>query len=104
MFQRGRKSWIGAVLAVALLLTASPGHAAARRGHGSAWPSLERLWEWALDWLGPGGPGLAAPPPAAREKSSSQIDPNGQPAPTGTTPTGTTQSDSAMGIDPNGGH
>lgn len=102
MFRRGRKRWIGAALAVALLLAASPGHAAVRPGHGSPWPNWQRLWEWALDWFGGHGP--TASPPAAREKSSVGIDPLGQPAPTGTTTPSTTQSDTSAAIDPLGGH
>jgi len=103
MLRRGRKSCIGAALAVSILLTASPGNAAARPVHSAAWTGWERLWTWALDWLGAGSQGFATEP-VAREKSSSSIDPLGQPVPTGTTPMGTTQSDSSGMIDPNGGH
>jgi len=103
MLRRGRKSCIGVALAVSLLLAASPGHAAVQPVHGAAWMGWERLWTWALDWLGGGGQDLSAVPPVAREKYSAGIDPLGQPAPTGTT-TSTTQSDSSGMIDPLGGH
>lgn len=103
MLGRGKKVWRIAALAVALLWAASPGWAAPRLWQGEPLSGWTALWERALAWLG-GGQGSATPAhssaPAgrpAREKSSSSIDPLGQPAPANAVP-----SDYSAGIDPDG--
>jgi hypothetical protein len=99
MFRRGQRIWRIAALALVLLWAASPGWAAAR-----AWQSepagWARLWEKALAWL-VGGQGSTMAPAGrqGREKSSSSIDPLGQPA-----PASSAQPDYSAGIDPDGSH
>lgn len=101
MFRRGKKIWMTAALVLALLLTASPGRAA-WLGQDRPLIVWEGLWEKAAAWFGvtPAGSSPSIDR-NRREKSSSQIDPNGQPA-SATPPAGSTPSDSSSSIDPNG--
>ncbi len=103
MFRRGKRIWRIALLALVLLWTASPGWAAGLR-QGVPLGGWESLWETALAWLGGGNVSVVAlahsGPAAGRQmqgKSSSTIDPLGQPVPASATP-----SDYSAGIDPNG--
>jgi hypothetical protein len=99
MFRRGQRIWRIAALALALLWIASPGWAATRpwQSEPAGWT---RLWEKALAWLA-GGQGSTAAPTGRQghEKSSSSIDPNGQPV-----PASAAQPDSSSSIDPDGRH
>src|SRR5438874_6942244 len=103
MFRRGKRIWRIALLALVLLWTASPGWAADLR-QGVRLGGWESLWETALAWLSGGNGSVVAPahssPAAGRQvqgKSSSSIDPLGQPVPASAPP-----SDYSSQIDPNG--
>jgi hypothetical protein len=121
MFQRGKRIWRIALLALVLLWTASPGWAAAGLGQGVPLAGWTGIWERALAWICGGGNGSAVAPahssPAAgrqvQRKSSSSIDPLGQPVPASAMqsdsssqidPDGTMKAESSSSIDPNGRH
>lgn len=96
MVPRGKRNVFTAVLVLALLFAAAPGWAGQRRSPAaSGW---ERAWQRVAAWVA-ARTGLTA----AWGKSSSSIDPLGQPQ-GATPPSVTAQSDSSAGIDPNGQH
>jgi hypothetical protein len=96
MVLRGKRSVLTAILVLALLFAAAPGWAAQRRSPAiSGW---EGLWQRVVAWVVE-----RVSPTAGWSKSSSSIDPLGQPQGT-TPPADSAQSDSSAGIDPLGQH
>jgi len=103
MFRRGKRGWRIAALAGVLLVSAGTGRAMAWQGPSLSLTSWESTWEWMASWFGGHHAVTAVSGPSVHrgmhEKSSARIDPNGL-----TTPSSSVQSDSSLGIDPNGHH
>ena len=97
MVPRGRRSVLTAILGLALLFAALPGWAAQQRRPAvvSGW---EEFWQRVVDWVAE-----RAGSTAVWDKSSSQIDPLGQPQVV-PPPADTARPDYSAGIDPNGQH
>ncbi|MFL6291283.1 MAG: hypothetical protein ACJ759_10340 [Thermoanaerobaculia bacterium] len=87
MLRNQRKGWIAAVALAALLLASAPAAAA-----GPARRDMESWIVRLAGWLG-----LPSSITAVWETDSANIDPNGQPKPTGSAGT-----DDSANIDPNG--
>ena len=102
MDSKGRKSWLTVALLSMLLLSAAPGLALDRPGPSPQISFWEELAARVGSWLGiPIRGGLTSTPAAY----SAGIDPNGQPWNGSSPTTGETaqgETDSSMGIDPDG--
>ncbi len=97
MVPRGKRSVLTAILVLALLFAAVPGWAAQRRSPAiSGW---EGLWQRVVAWVVE----KVSLTTVVWGKSSSQIDPLGQPQ-GATEPADAAQADYSGMIDPNGQH